>query len=261
MKLRFRWGGGATWILDAGGLIVACDPVLCPKGTVHDYGLFRSTRLEAPALAPAAFTQVGLWLLTHGHRDHLDEPGIAAIGPSATVLCDASAKRRLGAREAEALEWGASRSISRGGTMARVEAVPAIHALRRPLGALVGNGNGYLVTVRANGEEARIQVTGDAVLGPELAAALTRFRPQLVIANCGAAHVGRGLLGRLIGRITMSAVDVAALARLAPDAAVVPVHHGTFDHYAEGAPPAGPGVLPVTPGSEVDLASALLRPA
>jgi L-ascorbate metabolism protein UlaG (beta-lactamase superfamily) len=135
----------------------------------------------------------------------------------------------------------------------RIEAVPAIHAIRRALGRLVGNGNGYALTLSADGEEARIYVTGDGVFGPEMRGVLTRFRPQVVIANAGAAHVGTGRLARAIGRITMCAADLLELAASVPEATVVPVHYGTFSHYLDPMVPAGPRFLSIAPGSAIDL--------
>lgn len=48
VDLTFHWVGGATWSLTVDGITVAGDPVLCPAGTVQDYGWFRSRRLEDP---------------------------------------------------------------------------------------------------------------------------------------------------------------------------------------------------------------------
>ena len=49
MELQFRWIGGAAWTLHVGRLTIACDPVLCPRGAVQDYGFFKTTRLQDPA--------------------------------------------------------------------------------------------------------------------------------------------------------------------------------------------------------------------
>ena len=55
MNVEFKWIGGATWILDVQGLRIACDPVLCPAGTVQDYGFFSSKRLNDPVFADDDF--------------------------------------------------------------------------------------------------------------------------------------------------------------------------------------------------------------
>ncbi len=49
--IQFKWIGAATWVLNINGLKIACDPVLCPKNTVHKYapGL-KSKRLTEPRL-------------------------------------------------------------------------------------------------------------------------------------------------------------------------------------------------------------------
>src|SRR3989338_3900316 len=86
--------GGATFVYSISTnqnekLTIACDPVLCPKGQVHDYGLFKSTRLQEPELeGEGDLKDVDIWLLTHGHEDHLDIFGFQKIlsGKSNSII-------------------------------------------------------------------------------------------------------------------------------------------------------------------------------
>ena len=53
MEMTFTWIGGATWILKIQNVLrIACDPVLCPAGTIQYYGFFSSTRLNEPVFTP-----------------------------------------------------------------------------------------------------------------------------------------------------------------------------------------------------------------
>ena len=51
MEIVFHWIGGATFVLSIGKLNIACDPVLCEKGTIQDYFWFKSKRLDTNYLS------------------------------------------------------------------------------------------------------------------------------------------------------------------------------------------------------------------
>jgi L-ascorbate metabolism protein UlaG (beta-lactamase superfamily) len=68
MSLVFKWLGGASWMLSIDGAKIVCDPVLCLIGAMHDYGLFKSRRINAPNFDEADFESVSIWLFTHGIR-------------------------------------------------------------------------------------------------------------------------------------------------------------------------------------------------
>jgi len=88
MQTLFNWPGGATFVLTIGNLKIACDPVLCSKGTVQDFFWFKSERLEQPVYSEDTFRDVDLWLITHKHLDHLDDKGLEQIKPKTKVICN-----------------------------------------------------------------------------------------------------------------------------------------------------------------------------
>ena len=252
MSIKLSWIGGATWVLETHGLRIACDPCLCAQETVQDYGFFKSRRLEGPALGPGDLQGVEVWLLTHHHEDHLDAEGLSRLAAGASIICPSrlSALLRKRGLDSTPLHWGHRTVLERGPVTLEIRAVPAIHARNRILGALVGNGNGYVVAMQKAGRACSLYVTGDDVFSPRRA---TRFLPpklDLVIANAGAAHVGRGLLGRLVGRITNGNADLELIEKTLRPAVVIPVHWGTFEHYLEVPPPA---FRRLTPGGSIEL--------
>jgi len=94
MKAVFKWIGGATWTLSLDGLKIACDPVLCKAGTVQDYFWFTSRRLNDPAFTGSDFEGVDLWLLTHGHEDHLDTEGLKVISGSQKIIANVGGAKK-----------------------------------------------------------------------------------------------------------------------------------------------------------------------
>jgi N-acyl-phosphatidylethanolamine-hydrolysing phospholipase D len=233
MDVIFKWIGGATWSLKVNSVNIACDPVLCEKDTIQDFGFFKSKRLHAPAYSANDFNEIDLWLLTHGHEDHLDQPGLRAIADTSNIVAHSGLRPVLGQRKATYLKWFENRTIRVGDMEINIQALPAIHATNQLSGMLVGNGNGYLVTFIEGSSEFRVYVTGDSVFKPNHARHFKNISVDLVIANAGGATVGPLGLSRLIGRITNNSDDVGMLTQCLDPKTTIPVHWGTFSHYQD----------------------------
>jgi L-ascorbate metabolism protein UlaG (beta-lactamase superfamily) len=66
MELIFNWIGGATFVLCIGDLNIACDPVLCEKGTIQDFFWFKSQRIEQPVYSENDFENIDLLIPNMG---------------------------------------------------------------------------------------------------------------------------------------------------------------------------------------------------
>jgi L-ascorbate metabolism protein UlaG (beta-lactamase superfamily) len=66
MELIFNWIGGATFVLSIGDLNIACDPVLCEKGTIQDFFWFKSQRIEQPVYSENDFENIDLLIPNMG---------------------------------------------------------------------------------------------------------------------------------------------------------------------------------------------------
>ncbi len=153
MEVRFKWIGGATWLLDVGDVRIGCDPVLCPKGTVQDYFWFKARRRDAPVFDEADLAVVDLWLLTHPHEDHLDAQGIARITDTAQVIARANVLPLIPAHPPDrvrTLAWGERAEQTFGDLQVTVEAIPAIHGVN-PLTSLLAGGRQRLLSHPAAG--------------------------------------------------------------------------------------------------------------
>ncbi len=85
----------------------------------------------------------------------------------------------------------------------------------------MGPVSGYVLSAK---NEPVIYITGDTIWCPEVDDALTKYKPDIVIANAGAA---RFLLG---GRITMSGYDIAQIAKRLLNAKMIAVHMEAYNH-------------------------------
>ena len=231
MDGELHWVGGPTWILRVEGVKIACDPVLCPAGTIQNYGWFRSRRLEAPGYAEEDFQDIDLWLITHQHEDHLDAAGLAHIDAGAHVVTHANALPKL--RQARCvsvipLAWFHQRRLTIKDCEITIEAMPAVHGVN-PLSAwFAGGGNGYWFTVTRNQTTRSFYVTGDTVTVKPVLHALRGRTVDVLIPHMGAAKQGS-----LIMALTLSAAMLRRLMDLLAPTITIPVHFGTFEHYAE----------------------------
>jgi L-ascorbate metabolism protein UlaG (beta-lactamase superfamily) len=190
VNVRFKWIGGATWVLDVAGFRMACDPVLCPAGTRHEYRYATTARIEDPVYKPSDFANLDLWLITHAHMDHLDEYGLRVIDCEVPVVAHENARNMLdehGAKQLTILEWGQRHTSEKNGVIVEVEALPAVPGVKPVSARLAGGVNGYWITVTDSGESLSFYVTGDTVDNPLVLEGLAGRRVDVLIPNMGAA--------------------------------------------------------------------------
>jgi len=236
MKFEFKWIGGATWILCFNGTRIGCDPVLCPEGSIQDYFYFKTRRLNPPQFETSEFDDIDLWLLTHDHEDHLDNEGLKRIKKNRVIITDKSLKKRFKKKEyplVTHLPWGEEKEIRINQFNIEIRSIPAIHAKRRIFSPLIGNGNGYILIISDSNSSWRIYVTGDAVYDERIIQYTGLEHIDILIANAGSAMIGDSILSRIIGRVTNNSNDIIDLNSDLKPGNLIPVHWGTFSHYAE----------------------------
>jgi L-ascorbate metabolism protein UlaG (beta-lactamase superfamily) len=213
----------ATLLLDLGGTTFLVDPMLAAAGSLPPVpgtpNQVPNPLVELPLPSAEVVAAADAVLVTHLHRDHLDDAAAAAIAAAGLpVLCQPGDGATL--RETHGLSDVAE--VAPAATHAGVE----IHRTggRHGHGELaerMGRVSGFVL--RAPGEPS-VHIAGDTVWCDEVAAALAEHRPAVVVVNAGAAT--------FTGEppITMDADDVLRVAEAAPDALVVAVHLEAFNH-------------------------------
>lgn len=237
MKINFKWFGGGNWMILANGIKIICDPVLCPVGTIHNYRFFKSKRINPPNFLDDDIKNVNIWLFTHGHKDHCDFWNFKLITDECKIVSDLSATKQLnkyGCREITTLNWGEKTTLTFANDIKIVfESIPAVHALNAQKGKRVGNGNGYWIEIFSGDQKYTVYTTGDTLPNPETIKAIRNKSSDLVIANVGNAVVGKGLLAKFIGRITMNMSDLIVFQKSVKTKAIIPIHWDAFEHYKE----------------------------
>lgn len=196
----------ATLLLSIGPHRILVDPMLSAPGTLPGFKLFGGGRRKNPLVPLPASTnellaQTTCVLVTHEHPDHLDGAAVAWIAarklPVFASPTDVPSLRKK----------GLTAQVFRTGSLGlAVELVPSRHGLGL-LGWLMGPVAGFYL---AHPDEPSVYLTGDAVMSDGVVDALSRLRPDVVIAPAGAANFGLG------PNILFSIDELMGLVRLAP---------------------------------------------
>lgn len=230
MNARLLSVGGACFLLDIDGVLrVGCDPALSAEGTTLDFRFFSSQRRRAPRFRADELAAVDVWLITHGHADHLDAEGVRAIGSGSRVITDVTARRALSrgaCTNVTTLAWGETVSFERGPYSMTVEAVRAHHGSNWLARALAGRVNGYYLQISKDGEMLVLYVTSDTVLHPRVLDPMRGRRIDVLVANLGGV-----LAGRWGGPLTMTPGMLRRMVSELKPKEVVPLHCDDFSHY------------------------------
>jgi L-ascorbate metabolism protein UlaG (beta-lactamase superfamily) len=216
----------ATLLVELGGLRLLVDPMLDPAGArppiAGTPNPMPNPLVELPVASEDVVADVDAVVVTHLHTDHLDESAIRLVPRHVPTVCQPPDVERLRGHGFERLvpvdetaELGALRIARHGGRHGTGELAERLAPV-----------SGFVL----DGPEGRLQIAGDTVWCDELAVALHRHRPDVVVLNAGGARFLEG------DPITMTAADVVRVAAAAPHAQLVAVHLEAINHCLERRP-------------------------
>ncbi|MGE5404461.1 MAG: MBL fold metallo-hydrolase [Candidatus Saccharibacteria bacterium] len=230
--ISFKWIGGPTWIMRVGDMKIACDPVLCPEGTVQNYGYGMSgKRLTAPQFNKDEFKDVDIWLISHEHEDHIDKPGLSQINPQSICITNKKAAAilsKIHPQKLKILRQTQKSSFQVKGFSVEIEAIPAVHASNALASFVAGKGNGYWLKIsKGGGPDFTIYITGDTICHDKVTKQLKNRKVDILIPNMGEAHKNK-----FGGPYTLSAKSLKDLMDITRPELVIPVHHSSFSHMS-----------------------------
>ena len=233
MEIKFKWIGAATFILQVNSIKIACDPVLCKKGTIQNYTWFKSKRIEDPVYKEVDFDEIDLWFLTHAHEDHLDKFGAEKVKKESHIISEKKAAKKLLKTGIEypllqTMDWGERIKINLKDCIITIKAIPAIHGRRSYSSFFAGKVNGYFVELQFPNESFSIYITGDTVLKNNVVEALKKEYISLMIPNLGAVKKNTWM-----DLLTMDMDMMLAMNEILEPEYIIPVHYNTFSHYVE----------------------------
>jgi L-ascorbate metabolism protein UlaG (beta-lactamase superfamily) len=240
----------ATLLVELGGRRLLVDPMLDEAGArppiVNTPNPVPNPTAGLPVAAAEVVRDLDAIVVTHLHADHLDETAIGLLPRDVPVLCQPPDVERLEAHGLGPLVPVEDTGEIVGLSVARTGGQHGTGSIAEMLAPVSG------FVLEADGRS--LYLAGDTIWVPEVADALERHRPDVVVVNAGGARFLEG------DPITMTPDDVIAVARAAPGARVVAVHMESINHclvtrdeLERAAVAAGVDVLIPDDGETLDL--------
>jgi L-ascorbate metabolism protein UlaG (beta-lactamase superfamily) len=223
--------GGATTVIDYGGVRFVSDPTFDPPGPFGPY-----SKTEGPAVQAAQLGSVDAVLLSHDlHMDNFDFAGRDFAATVPVLVTGSQAADRLGgnAHGLSPYESMVIESSTRGGAAVTVFAVPAQHGPSDGERDEYGNINTEVTGfVLRSPDLPTVYISGDnASLAPVMDIG-SRFPDISVgVLHIGAARVPAKFSGRPLTLTSDRASDVAVMLGLSD---VIPAHCQGWSLYSEG---------------------------
>lgn len=163
------------------------------------------------------FQNIDTILLTHTHHDHFDETAIEKLPKDKPIICqpeDEDKLQRLGFLKVYSvtneLYW-------QGITINRTGGQHGIGEIAKKMAPV----SGYVLQTEG---EPSIYIAGDTIYCEEVATALFKYQPNIIVVNAGGARFITG------DPITMSEQDVLKVCRQAQKSKVIAVHMEAINH-------------------------------
>jgi L-ascorbate metabolism protein UlaG (beta-lactamase superfamily) len=214
----------AAALLTVGGQQFLIDPALDAAGVrppvPNTPNQHPNPLVDLPAGWEDVIAGAGALLVTHLHRDHFDEASAALLDKDQPLYCQPDDVDRLSAAGFRNL-LPVHDSIEAGGVT--ITRTAGQHGTGE-IGEAMAPVSGFVFDAP---HESRVYLAGDTIWCDDVADAIERHRPDVIIVNAGGARFLEG------DPIVMTAEDVAQVHHAAPNALVIVVHLEAINHCLE----------------------------
>ncbi|MEH7444857.1 MBL fold metallo-hydrolase [Bacillus sp. JJ1122] len=211
----------ATLKIKFNNLTFLVDPMFSQKGSLDPVSNAanedRNPLVNLPVTVEEVIQDVDALIVTHLHRDHLDDAAIQALPKEMAVFCQPEDDLKLldfgftNVMKVETeMEWSGIKLSRTGGRHGTGELAEAM-----------GQVSGFVLATEA---EETLYIAGDTVWCDEVEDAIKTTKPKVIVLNGGEAQFLTG------DPITMGFNDIEKVSSLASDSVIVVVHMETWNH-------------------------------
>lgn len=223
MQIEFVHIRHATSIIKIGNKAILVDPMLSAKESLPTVKTvnneLKNPRTELPLNTDSIVKNVDYLLLTHLHFDHFDKEAIATLSKKIPVLCSKTDIKGI-----ENAGFSTTHPIENEYEIdgIKITQYPATHG-KGILKYMMGKGSSYLIEYKGF----KVFLTGDCLLTNTLKNNLIKTKPDIIIANAGAAKLKFGK------PITMSIKDIQEISKTLTGTKILVVHLDALNHCTE----------------------------
>lgn len=226
MSISFTYCGVACGVISIDNQFhIGIDPDLSPKGTLVQFKGFVSEKQTDVYKDESLLSKVDVWLITHGHQDHLDDVGKDYLKEKTVISPNRKILDGVPCLNNSVLRWGEEQAFQVADYCITIKALPAYHASNYIMRKIVGKVNGYQLTITSSSETKVIYFTGDTVLYPDLTQNVSK-NIDAIFANLGA--VKSGSFG---GPFTMDLKMLNRMNDFLQPKRIYPIHIDDYSHY------------------------------
>ncbi|WP_442593732.1 MBL fold metallo-hydrolase [Neobacillus sp. D3-1R] len=203
-------------------LMFLVDPMLSSKGVMAPVGNaaneYLNPLVELPISIEKIMESVDAILLTHSHRDHLDEKAIETVPKNLPIFCQPEDEEKLFSlgftniqKVDQSVVWNSIHIIRTAGQHGTGE-----------LGKQMGPVSGFIL--KAENNNPTIYIAGDTIWCSDVEVAINQHTPEIIILNGGEAQFLTG------DPITMGSTDIRKVSELAPNSRIFVTHMEAWNH-------------------------------
>jgi L-ascorbate metabolism protein UlaG (beta-lactamase superfamily) len=223
MQFAFFHLRHATSILTVDNKVILIDPMFSEKGVLPPVILSpnkqKNPLTNLPISVEELIKNIDYLLITHLHFDHFDKKAIEILPKNIPVICSKYDFKKLTGLGFSSVHFIENDSDIDG---INISCFPAVHG-KGLLKPLMGEGSSYLLIHKGF----KIFLTGDCLWTELLKNRIVAIKPDVIIANAGAARFK-------IGKpITMSINDILEMAKLLNESKIVVVHLDALNHCSQ----------------------------
>jgi L-ascorbate metabolism protein UlaG (beta-lactamase superfamily) len=211
----------ATLKLQFNGQTILVDPMFSLKSTLapvaNAANECKNPLVDLPITVEELLSEINAIIITHSHRDHLDDRAIELLPKDRPVFCQPEDEEKLISLAFKDVRSVEHETVWRGIQFKRTGGQ---HGTGK-LGKLMGPVSGFVLQVE---NEPVVYVAGDTIWCSEVDEAISRYSPEVIVLNGGEAQYLTG------DPITMGVNDIEKVHRASPSSKIVVVHMESWNH-------------------------------